>query len=155
MIGVDELPVQTELQHLNLIDLLSERHSLVRMIGEKSWNDHNDIHISNSEWYILARIYKQEPTIAYVRKHVDISRQALHKHIKNLATKNVLEINDVEHNKKEKYVRLTVLGEECYEKNMEIQARLEARIAEEIGEEQVENLKTILMLDWGISREEA
>ena len=70
-----------EFEHLDLVDLLSERHYLVRNITEKLWNDSSDIYISNSEWFIMARIYKKHPTIAYVTKHVDISRQATHKFI--------------------------------------------------------------------------
>ena len=73
-----------ELQSLDLIDLISERHIQLRSITEKLWNDNSDIPISNSEWFILARIYKKQPTISYVSKHVDISRQATHKFIKNL-----------------------------------------------------------------------
>lgn len=149
------LTVDEELQHLNLIDLLSERHSLIRTIGEKAWNDQSTIKISNAEWYILARIYQKEPTITYVRKHVAISRQAIHKHIRNLESKGLVEINDVKHNKKEKYVRLTRLGDECFEKNMEIQARLERKIVANIGHDQIENLKSLLKLNWGIEQDES
>ena len=125
-----------EFQHLDLIDLLSERHYLVRNITEKLWNDSSDIYISNSEWFIMARIYKKHPTIAYVTKHVDISRQATHKFIKSLEGKGLVEIHNVENNKKEKSIRLTALGEECYEKNealkvtvrKKLQIRLELKI---------------------------
>ncbi|WP_078411356.1 MarR family winged helix-turn-helix transcriptional regulator [Priestia abyssalis] len=140
----------SELQNLDLIDLLSERHSLVRKISEKAWNDQSEIYISNSEWYIMARIYKKRPTISYVTKNVEISRQAIHKFIKNLSVKGLVEIHDVENNKKEKCIQLTALGEECYEKNEVLKARLENKIAEKIGVEQVNILKDILKLEWGI-----
>lgn len=139
-----------ELQHLDLIDLLSERHSLVRSISEKAWNDQSDIYISNSEWYIMARIYKKRPSISYVTKNVDISRQAIHKFIKNLSAKGLVEVQNLENNKKEKCIQLTVLGEECYEENMKLKSQLEKRIVENIGVEQVAMLKDILRLDWGI-----
>lgn len=113
MIGVNRLTSNSELQNLDLIDLLSERHSLVRKISEKAWNDKSEIYISNSEWYIMARIYKKQPTISYVTKHVNISRQAIHKFIKNLSAKGLVEIQNVENNKKEKCIKLTALGEEC------------------------------------------
>ncbi len=140
----------SELQNLDLIDLISERHSLVRRISEKAWNDKSEIYISNSEWYIMARIYKKRPTISYVTKNVEISRQAIHKFIQNLSTKGLVEINNVENNKKEKCIQLTPLGEECYEKNAALKAQLENKIAEKIGIEQVNVLKGILKLDWGI-----
>ena len=139
-----------ELQKLNLIDLISERHITTRRISEKAWNDNSEFHISNSEWYIMARIYKKQPTIAYVTKNVDISRQAIHKFIKNLASKGLVEVKNVENNKKEKCIRLTAFGEECYEKNEALKAQLENRIAEKIGTDQMEILKDILKSDWGI-----
>ncbi|MEH7376723.1 MarR family winged helix-turn-helix transcriptional regulator [Neobacillus drentensis] len=150
MIGVNHLISNAELQNLDLIDLLSERHSLVRSISEKAWNDQSEIYISNSEWYIMARIYKKQPSISYVTKNVEISRQAIHKFIQKLSEKGLVEINNVENNKKEKCIQLTDLGEECYEKNAALKAKLENKIAEKIGTEQVSILKGILKLDWKI-----
>ncbi|WP_043929845.1 MarR family winged helix-turn-helix transcriptional regulator [Bacillus sp. EB01] len=138
------------LQNLDLIDLLSERHGLVREIAEKSWNDNSEIYISNSEWYIMSRIYKKHPTISYVSKNVSISRQATHKFIKSLEAKGLVEIHNVENNKKEKSIKLTALGEECYEKNEALKATLEKKIALRIGEDRLELLKEILKADWGI-----
>ena len=117
-----------EFEHLDLVDLLSERHYLVRNITEKLWNDSSDIYISNSEWFIMARIYKKHPTIAYVTKHVDISRQATHKFIKSLEGKGLVEIHNVENNKKEKSIRLTALGEECYEKSEALKVTVEKKL---------------------------
>jgi len=150
MIGVNRLISNSELQHLDLIDLLSERHSLVRKIAEKAWNDQSEIYISNSEWYIMARIYKKQPSISYVTKNVEISRQAIHKFIQKLSEKGLVEIKNVENNKKEKCIQLTALGEECYEKNSALKAQLENKIAEKIGMEQVTMLKDLLKLDWEI-----
>jgi DNA-binding MarR family transcriptional regulator len=150
MTGVNQMISNSELQNLDLIDLLSERHSLVRRISEKAWNDQSEIYISNSEWYIMARIYKKQPSISYVTKNVEISRQAIHKFIKNLSEKGLVEIKNVENNKKEKCIQLTALGEECYETNEALKAQLEKKIQEKIGVEQVNILKDILKLDWKI-----
>lgn len=138
------------LQHLDLIDLLSERHGQLRGIAEKLWNETSDIAISNSEWYIMSRIYKRQTTIANVSKNVDITRQATHKFIKNLKAKGLVNVMDGENNKKEKRIELTPLGEECYEKNEDLKATIEKQIIEKIGEEQVELLKKVLKMDWEI-----
>ncbi|WP_286230133.1 MarR family winged helix-turn-helix transcriptional regulator [Neobacillus mesonae] len=139
-----------DLEHLDLIDLLSERHLLLREITEKLWNDSSEIYISNSEWFIMARIYKKQPTISYVSKNVDISRQAVHKFIKKLESKGLVEIMNVENNNKEKCIKLTPLGDECYEKNAALKASLEKKIADTIGEKQVAFLKDLLKSDWGV-----
>lgn len=142
--------MNSELQNLDLIDLLSEHHLQLRRICELSWNDSSNIYISNSEWFIMARIYQKQPTISYVSKHVDISRQATHKLIKNLESKGLIAIKSVENNKKDKCLQLTVLGEECYEKNEALKATLEKKIADTIGAEQLALLKDILKSNWGL-----
>ena len=83
-----------------MVDLLSERHYRLRTLTEKLWNDHSDIYISNSEWFIMSRTYKKRPTIAYISKHVDISRQATHKFIKSLESKGLVEVHNVEETEK-------------------------------------------------------
>jgi DNA-binding MarR family transcriptional regulator len=143
--------LDTKMQNLDLIDLISERHVQLRTITEKLWNNNSKIYISNSEWFIIARIYeKKQPTISYVSKRVDISRQATHKFIKQLEEKGLVEIKNVENNKKEKCIQLTSLGEECYEKNESLKATLEEKIAAKIGAEQLSFLKEILKANWGI-----
>ncbi|WP_413788955.1 winged helix DNA-binding protein [Psychrobacillus mangrovi] len=123
---------------------------MLRKITEQSWNDNSEIYISNSEWFIMARIYKKRPTISHVTKHVDISRQATHKLIKSLESKELIEIQPVPNNKKEKCIQLTKLGEACYEKNESLKAVLEQKIAVRIGSENLLVLKEVLKLDWGL-----
>jgi DNA-binding MarR family transcriptional regulator len=142
--------LDSELQNLDLIDLIIERHVLLRRICENSWNDSSDMHISNSEWYIMARIYKKKPTLSYVTKHVDVSRQATHKFVKNLESKGLIEITNSTNNNRDKCLQLTPLGEECYERNLSLKASLEQKIAEEIGADKLTILKDILKSDWGV-----
>jgi len=142
--------LNSELHNLDLIDLLSEHHILLRRIAEKLWNDSSDIYISNSEWFIIARIYQKQPTISNVSKQVDISRQATHKLIKSLESKGLVVVKNVENNKKDKCIKLTALGEECYEKNESLKATIEKKIADHIGNEQLILLKDILKADWGL-----
>ena len=142
--------MDSEFKNMDLIDMVSERHLQLRKLTEKRWNDSSDIYLSNSEWFIMARIYKKQPTIAYVSKNVDISRQATHKFIKNLEAKGIVEISSVEYNKKDKCIRLTKLGEECYEKSQSLKVNLEKEIADKIGSEQLTHLKDLLKLDWGL-----
>ncbi len=137
--------------NIDLLDLISERHLLLRKKSVSLWNESSDIYISNSEWFILARIYqKGETTISYVTKHVDITRQATHKFIKRLEEKGLVETKKLKYNKKVKGIQLTELGKECYEKNESLKADLEEKIANTIGAEQINRLKGILKADWGL-----
>ena len=98
----------------------------------------------------MARIYKKQTTISNVSKNVDISRQAVHKFIKNLESKGLIEVMNVKNNNKEKGIQLTLLGEECFEKNEALKATIEKKIADKIGEKQVTYLKELLKSDWGL-----
>jgi DNA-binding MarR family transcriptional regulator len=138
------------LENLDLIDLISERHLLLRKITEKTWNDRSDISISNSEWFIMARIYKIRPTLAHVSKSVDISRQATHKLVRGLESRGLVIIEDSTENNKDKCISMTTLGEECYEKYLTLKAELIDKIADHIGRDKVALLKEILMTEWGI-----
>lgn len=123
---------------------------MIRKVTEELWNSSNDIYISNSEWFIIARIYNKNPTISSINKQVNITRQATHKFIRSLESKGLVEVNQVTHNKKEKCIRLTTLGEACYEKNESLKAGLEKKIANQIDREKLDVFKEILKLDWGI-----
>ncbi|KOS71762.1 MarR family transcriptional regulator [Lysinibacillus contaminans] len=147
--------MKVELQNLDVIDLLNERHVILHRLAEDKWNENNDIYISNSEWYILARIYKKQPTISDVTKSVDFSRQATHKFIKRLEEKGLVQVSNVEHSKKHKAIRMTKFGEVCYEKNELLKAEIEQQLVNTIGEEQVTALKNILKLDWEMEHLEA
>jgi len=141
--------MNVEYEMLDLIDLISERHLLLRNYVENMWNENSDINISNSEWFIMARIYKKELTISYVTKNVDITRQAVHKFIKRLESKGLVLVSDSNENRRNKCIRLTDLGEQCYEKNQDLKAKLEKEIKDSIGEEKFELLKDILQSSWG------
>jgi len=143
--------VEDYYENLDLIDLISERHVQLRKIIEKLWNENGEIYISNSEWFILARIDQyNEPTVSCLTKSVDITRQATHKFIKSLKSKGLVEVNNVKNNKKEKYVTLTEFGKECLTKYLKVKEDLEAKIAEKIGLEQVEKLKELLRTEWDL-----
>ncbi|MFJ3389630.1 MULTISPECIES: MarR family winged helix-turn-helix transcriptional regulator [unclassified Lysinibacillus] len=147
--------MKDELQNRDVIDLLSERHELLRRLAEEKWNKHNDIYISNSEWYILGMIYKKQLTISDVAKNVKFSRQATHKIIKSLEVKGLVTITSVEHSKKHKAIRMTEFGEDCFEKNQFCKAEIEKQLVNTIGEDQVIRLKNILKLNWDMKQLEA
>ncbi len=142
--------MEERLQGLDLVDLLSERHILLRKIIEDTWNSNHELYISNSEWFIMTKAYKKQPTIASISKNVNITRQATHKFVKSLEQKGLVEVGPVENNKKDKCLRLTDFGEKCHEENEAIRTKLVNQIANTIGTEKLKVLEEILKLDWGI-----
>ncbi|MCT4784031.1 MULTISPECIES: MarR family winged helix-turn-helix transcriptional regulator [Exiguobacterium] len=137
-----------ETSSTRLLDLLAARHDQIRRISEQAWNDQHDIYISNSEWYVLARIYQKKPTIAEVTRGVHISRQAVHKLIKNLDTKGLVLVTDHPTSRKDKCIELSELGITCYEQNEALKAGLERDIANALGDDAFQQLQTLLQADW-------
>lgn len=133
-----------------LIDLLSERHQQMRNTLENRWNEQHDIQISTSEWFIIARIYNKTATITQIAKEANLTRQAVHKHVKNLSSKGIVEVSELKSNKKGKPIRLSSLGNEYYEKYEQLKVSLENAIARSLDEKQLEKLKGLLKEDWNM-----
>ena len=127
---------------------------MLRQEIEGVWNASSDLRVSNSEWFILARVYKKNPTIASISKSVDITRQATHKLVKSLEAKGLVEVHHAEGNKKEKTVWLTDLGVQSYEHYLSIKETVMNQIASSIGTGRLSLLKDILKDDWGIEEKE-
>lgn len=136
-----------DLTRLDLFDLLSERHLQCRKTIEDTWNEQNDIQLSNTEWFILYQLHKQKQTIIGLCNTIGITRQAMHKLI-NKMEKLGLVTTDLTRNKK--YAQITEFGNICYEKNKAIKAKLEGRIKNKIGEDAYGQLKQLLAADWGM-----
>ncbi|WP_245989454.1 MarR family winged helix-turn-helix transcriptional regulator [Ureibacillus thermophilus] len=131
-----------------LVDLLQEKSSLLSKTKSEKWQAISDMPITNSEFSILERVYKNKPLISHVAKRLPFTRQATHKFIKQLEEKELVETKKA--NLRDKSIELTPLGERCYEKHLALKKELEKMIAEEIGEMNVKRLKEILKMEWGI-----
>lgn len=144
------LILSKHLNSLGLVNLIIEKNDYVRHMIESMWEEQSDIKISQTEWYIIHKIYGQKPTISDVSKNVTITRQATHKNIKSLQAKGLVEISNSEHSKRDKCISLTQLGVQCCDKHTELKSNLENKIAQVIGEERLIILKDILKLNWDI-----
>lgn len=136
---------------VDLIDLIQMRSEQLRKIADRRWNERDYIYLSDSEWFILSQAYKEGKTaIADITKRMDISRQATHKFIRNLADKGLVKIDQLENNKKAKSIELTDQGMKCYEKKKSLKIELEKEIVNNVGGEQINKLKEILQAGWGL-----
>lgn len=135
-------------EKLEIIDLISEWHTRLRAEIDASWNEESEMHLSNTEWHILTKIYNGMYVISDITGSLYITRQATHKHLKNLQVKELVEIVDNELNKKKKNVKLTSKGVYLIERYNELKDSLEFTLKQSIGEEPYSNLKNILSKEW-------
>jgi DNA-binding MarR family transcriptional regulator len=136
------------LENLNLIDLISEKHLVLRKTTEEAWQQVSTIEISHTEAHLLARVNQESITIAKAAKTLNISRQAMHKCAKQLESRGYIEFVYKEGNTRDKFMILTDLGKAYCKQSNELKEKLEQQIAEEIGQENVSILKECLKKSW-------
>src|SRR5699024_7985231 len=122
------MTVDPKLKDLDMLDTISERHGELRNIIETKANDINGIHNSSSEWYIMDKLYESTLTFVEVTQAVNLTRQAIHKAIKQLEEKELVKVKNMTHNKKEKCVSLTYQGIKCIEHNITNKQLIETHI---------------------------
>ncbi|EGT2191548.1 MarR family transcriptional regulator [Clostridium perfringens] len=133
---------------LNIIDLISEKHIILRRGVEERWAELEEEDISHTEALLLAKINMGKISIAEVARQANISRQAMFKCAKKLEMRGYLKFVVNESNNK--YTELTVKGKDYCKKSTELKEQMEREIAEVLGKDKVEALKDLLSRDWSI-----
>lgn len=136
------------LSDLDFVDLISERHTLLREQIDTRWNAQSPIRMGNSEWYILSRICDNPVSIAAICATVTISRQAIHKFIRQLEEKGLITVFDLQGSKKLKGVKMTAHGQQCYDAYEAIKVALCDEIGAAIGHENVALMTRLLQQSW-------
>src|SRR5699024_5031349 len=137
-------------QDMGLIDLLKDRHYAVQKVAQKAWEEDNGMHISDSGWSIIACISEGPQPVSHITKQLDITRQAIHKFIKALSEKGLIDISEMPNDKKKKCVALTELGKKCHRERVAMKVSIEEGIAEKLVSEKLALLNDMLRSDWGI-----
>lgn len=140
--------MQQQMVAIDLIELINNKYNELRKMIEIKWNASNDIAITNSEWLIISYIYGKQLSISEIAKQLGISRQAAHKSIKSLGGKGLIKENYLENNNRNKFIKLTELGEKCYIKNQEIKLGIEWDVLNKLGTEKMNMLKELLCENW-------
>ncbi|EOU1825392.1 MarR family transcriptional regulator [Clostridium perfringens] len=133
---------------LNIIDLISEKHIILRRSVEERWAELEEEDISHTEALLLAKINMGKISIAEVARQANISRQAMFKCAKKLEMRGYLKFVVNESNNK--YTELTDKGKDYCKKSTKLKEQMEREIAEVLGKEKVEVLKDLLSRDWSI-----
>lgn len=131
---------------LNIIDLISEKHIILRREVEDRWAASEEEDISHTEAFLLAKISMGKVSIAEVARQANISRQAMYKCAKKLEVRGYLKFLINENNNK--YIELTDKGKDYCKKSQELKEKLEKEILDSIGKEKIEILKELLNKNW-------
>lgn len=137
--------MDNHLQEMNLIDLLSEKHLVLRKIV----TDQDPDQINKTESHILAVLEAHQMlSISEISRIINISRQGTHKSIQGLLSRNYVEAVEVEGNQRDKNIILTQKGFACNQRMMVTKIGLEQKISNKLGAANVELLKALLKEEW-------
>lgn len=131
---------------LNIIDLISEKHIILRRNVEERWKICEEEEISHTEALLLAKIKMEKISIAEVARQANISRQAMFKCAKKLEARGYLKF--VKNERNNKYTELTEKGKNYCEKSKELKEKIEEEISIILGKDNLEMLKNLLVKDW-------
>lgn len=131
---------------LNIIDLISEKHIILRRDVEERWAECEEEDISHTESLLLAKVNMGKISIAEVARQANISRQAMFKCAKKLEMRGYLKFVISESNNK--YTELTDKGKDYCKKSTKLKEQIEREIANVIGKAELEVLKDLLSKDW-------
>lgn len=138
--------MEENLEGLNIIDLISEKHIVLRREVEDKWASSSEEEITHTEAFLLAKISMGKVSLAEAARQAHISRQAMFKCAKKLEEKGYLEFNlEDNHNK---YAVLTLKGQAYCQKSRELKTSIENEIAEILGKDHVLLLKELLKKNW-------
>ncbi|WP_310830146.1 MarR family winged helix-turn-helix transcriptional regulator [Paenibacillus pedocola] len=133
------------IRDLNLIDLVSEKHKVLREQVTRLSGDP----LNHTETHILAKLELHgRLSISEISRQISISRQGAQKSINVLLDEGYVKTVQVEGNSRDKYIVLTSKGIEMCRRMLEIKQGIEQEIAARIGSEQVQLLKQLLAEDW-------
>ena len=134
------------LEGLNIIDLISEKHIILRREVEERWALSDEEEISHTEGFLLAKISMQRISLAEVARQANISRQAMYKCAKKLEDKGYLVfVVDTDNSK---YTELTAKGREYCKKSRQLKEHIEKEIVAILGQESTQILKELLKKNW-------
>ena len=137
-------------KNLNIIDLISEKHIILRREVEDRWKAIDEEEISHTEALLLAKISMGRIALAEVARQANVSRQAMYKCAKKLEDRGYLKFVADENNNK--YTELTEKGVEYCEKSIDLKEKIEEEISRIIGLDKLKLIKELLNKEWIVNK---
>ena len=127
-----------------LLDLLGEKHNLLRHLFDEKWNKEHEVGLSATEWLILSKLLQRPLPIAQVAKTLSITRQATHKSIRSLEKKGLIEIYPCTENLRVKMAKPTSEGTDIYRAGKKMKQTLERQLIKSLNPEDLQVLVRLL-----------
>ncbi len=129
---------------MNLIDLVSETHQMLRQQAADQWFREGNEPVSQGESHLLSRISDLPRSISEVARLTGVSRQATHRTAMNLQSAGYLELRTHPENRRDKFLHLTPRGRRFVDHSEEMKKRMENRLEHRFGVESIRQMKRML-----------
>lgn len=127
---------------LTIIDMISEKHIVLRRAFEDRWKEKYNEEISHTEALLLGKLSRGRISIAEVARQANISRQAMFKCAKKLEERGYIETAYDENNSK--YFKPTDKGINYFIESEKVKEEIQEEIKRDLGEENFNNLIMLL-----------
>ena len=136
------------LDTLGLVDLISEKHKQFRQETMQRIESHFELTFSEMDIYLISLVQFNAMSVSESARYMNISRQAAHKHVKNLESFNLVELTTSASNRREKIITLTQLGKQFGEQVSQIKNELEMELEDKLGVENYRQVKALFKETW-------
>jgi len=136
--------MHSRIGNLNVIDIISERHAMLRKIAEERWQEASDLDFSHTELFLISKAGQESLTVSQAAAIMKISRQAMQKCAAGLEARGYLGFERQAGNRREKFMVLTEAGAACSRRYEGVKEGIEREIGEKIGKDALAKLKAIL-----------
>lgn len=133
---------------LNLIDLISEKHALLRKKVILAWEATGEEAISDTESYFLAIVEREQVSIAQIARIIGISRQGAHKCAKGLIERGYVLLDEDSPHVRNTPLLLTAKGQHFCAETLKIKLAMQAEIEHLLGPTVYASLYESLNLEW-------
>lgn len=132
----------------NIKALLQEKLYLLENRLDKKRRNTSYEDLTDAESRLLAALRGENLTISELARRQKISRQAVHRLVSSLAKRNLITLEAIQGNLKNKRIVFTKDGENLKTEAKKILFELEKEIESVIGLDNLIKLKALLTLDW-------
>ncbi len=133
---------------LGLVDLISEKHKQLRQETMLRIESHFGHEFSQMDIYLISLIQFNSMSVSESARYMNISRQAAHKHVKNLESLNFVQLTTSQTNRREKIITLTESGKQLGEQVNGIKTELELELKERLGVENYALVNSLFKESW-------
>ncbi len=142
------MDLQGYLNTLGFVDLISAKHQRLRQILMNRISQEIEIKLSAMDIYLLDLNGYCPLSVSESARHMNLSRQAVHKQAKHLIELNLIQLLPSELNRRDKVIALTPAGVQLNQEISVIKKEFNQELQARLGEQNFSQIEALFSTDW-------